>query len=115
MKHKFLPAFRGLFSDGWKDHGIRTQMILAGLAVCAAFILRLSAMEWCAGIICAGMVIAAEILNTAVEKLCDLYSEQYDERIRVIKDLAAGAVLAASIAALTVALIILAKHIGGLL
>lgn len=113
MKKKFMPAFRGLFSDGWKDRGIRTQMILAAVAVCAAFILRLDSMEWIAGLICAGMVITAEILNTAIEKLCDLYSEQYDERIRLIKDLSSGAVLAASIAALITALIILMRHIGG--
>ena len=58
------------------------------------------------------MVITAEILNTCIERVCDLYSNEFDERIRLIKDLAAGAVLVSAIAALLCSLIILFSHIG---
>jgi diacylglycerol kinase len=64
-------------------------------------------------IICIGLVITAEILNTCIEKLCDLYSTDYSNRIREIKDLAAGAVLAASLTAFITAMVILFSHIGG--
>jgi diacylglycerol kinase len=56
-----------------------------------------------------------ETLNTAVEKVCDLYSTAYNEKIQYIKDLCAGAVLLASAAALISALVILFRHLGGLL
>lgn len=111
MKEKFRPAFQGL-ADAAHDQGCRTQMILAALALCAGFILKLSAGEWVAVIICIGMVITAEILNTCIERVCDLYSNEFDERIRLIKDLAAGAVLVSAIAALLCSLIILFSHIG---
>jgi len=111
MKEKFKPAFQGL-ADAVHDQGCRTQMILAALALCAGFILKLSAGEWVAVIICIGMVITAEILNTCIERVCDLYSNEFDERIRLIKDLAAGAVLVSAIAALLCSLIILFSHIG---
>lgn len=112
MKKKFSDAFRGLFR-GMGHHAILVQYILAACAFCAAFILRLSAGEWLAVIICIGLVISAEILNTCIEKLCDLYSTDYNTKIGEIKDLAAGAVLAASVTALTVAMVILFSHIGG--
>lgn len=110
MKEKFQPAFNGLL-QGFKDAGIRTQIILACLAFAAGFVLRLSAMEWVAVIICMGLVISSEILNTCIEKVCDLYTTENDERIRVIKDLAAGAVLVSALSALTCALIILVSHL----
>ena len=111
MKEKFRPAFQGLI-DAIHEPGCRTQIILAALALCAGFILKLSAGEWVAVIICIGMVITAEILNTCIERVCDLYSNEFDERIRLIKDLAAGAVLVSAIAALLCSLIILFSHIG---
>lgn len=110
MKEKFLPAFSGL-NEALHDAGCRIQMILAVLAVCAGFVLKLSAIEWVAVCVCIGLVITAEILNTCIEKVCDLYSKKNDDRIRVIKDLAAGAVLVSSLTALVCALIILVQHI----
>ncbi len=112
MKKKFSDAFRGLFK-GMGHHAILIQYILAACAVCAAFVLRLSAGEWTAVIICIGMVISTEILNTCIEKLCDLYSTEYNTKIREIKDLAAGAVLAASITAFVTAMVVLFSNIGG--
>ena len=110
MKEKFRPAFQGL-ADAVKDEGCRAQIILALLAVCAGFVLKLSTAEWVAVIVCIGMVITAEILNTAIEKVCDLYSKENDERIRLIKDLSAGAVLVSALTALICSLVILFQHI----
>lgn len=110
MKEKFTPALNGI-RLGLRDQGIRIQLILAVLALCAAFVLRLSSGEWIAVVICIALVISTEILNTCIEKVCDLYSTETDERIGEIKDLAAGAVLAASLGALITALIILIRHL----
>lgn len=110
LKKKFLPAFAGL-ADGFRDSGIRVQYILALCAVMAGFVLKLSAGEWIAVIVCIGMVVASEMLNTCIEKLCDLYTMEEDARIKMIKDLAAGAVLVAGAASLACAIIILIRHI----
>ncbi|MCH4208053.1 MAG: diacylglycerol kinase family protein [Solobacterium sp.] len=110
LKKKFIPAFHGMKLAA-EDPSIRIQLILAALAVIVGFVLQLSSMEWIAVLICIGLVLCTEILNTAVEKLCNLYTEKTDERIRVIKDLAAGAVLSASVIALICAMVILVRHL----
>lgn len=42
-----------------------------------------------------GLMLIAEVLNTAVEALCDYIQPEYDERIKVVKDIAAGAAMIA--------------------
>ena len=110
MKEKFGPAFNGILL-GFKDPAIRLQMILAMLAMIAGFVLKLNIAEWIAVILCMGLVLSTEILNTCVEKVCDLYSKEEDERIKVIKDLAAGAVLVSAICALITAALILISRL----
>ena len=56
-------------------------------------------------------VILLEYLNSVIERLCDLYSSQYDERIKRIKDMSAAIVLIMSICAAVIAVVI----IGGML
>jgi diacylglycerol kinase len=53
-----------------------------------------------------GGVIAMELINSSIEELADLYSREHNPRIKKIKDLGAGAVLVAAIAALIVGVII---------
>ena len=112
MKKKFLPAFHGL-RLAFGERSVRIQTGCAAAALAAGIILHLNSTEWLAVILCIGLVLSAEIMNTAVEKLCDLYTDEYDERIRRIKDLAAGAVLFAAMTALAAAVLILLQHIGG--
>lgn len=109
---KFTVAFHGI-RDGLKHRSIATQFLLAFAACIAGTLMRLTALEWIMVVICIAMVITSEMLNTCVELLCDLYTMEYNERIRLIKDIAAGAVLVSSIGALVTALIILIQHIGG--
>lgn len=59
-------------------------------------------------------VLIAEILNTCIEKLCDIVQYEYDDRIKIIKDLAAGAVILSSISAIVVAIFIYPKYINAL-
>ena len=110
MISKFAAAFAGI-RKGLSHRAIVVQFILAALAAAVGFVLRLDSMEWCAVVICIAAVISAEMLNTCVEKLCDLYTDTYNETVRTIKDIAAGAVLCASLGALICALIILARRL----
>jgi len=110
IRKKIGPAFHGLV-QGMNHRSIRIQWILGALAVTAGFILRLTAGEWVAVILCIGLVVTAEYLNTAVEFLCNYLTQETDEQIGRIKDISAGGVLAASIAALAAALVILAGHL----
>ena len=56
-------------------------------------------------------VLGLEILNTCVEKICDLIQPEFDERIKIIKDIAASAVFLMSIGAVIVGLLVYSKYL----
>ena len=110
MRNKFYVSFVGLVSS-LKDRSIQIQYVLAILACIVAWMIGCNYYEWIAVLLCIGLVIVAEILNTCIEKLCDLYSTEKNEKIKYIKDLAAGGVLFASLIALTVGILIFVHHL----
>lgn len=56
-------------------------------------------------------VLGLEILNTCVEKICDIIQPEFDERIKIIKDIAASAVFLMSIGAVIVGLLVYSKYL----
>jgi len=107
---KFSYAFNGL-KFAIKEKAVMTQIILAILAIIGGIIIKLNEYEWIAFIICIAGVIALEILNSVIEKLCDLYSTEYNEKIKVIKDMAASSVLMFALGALVVCIICTLRRI----
>jgi len=107
---KFADAFNGI-KLALKDKSILTQVVLGIMAIIGGIIIKLESYEWLAFIICIGLVISLEIINSCIEKTCDLYTTEYDERIKVIKDLASGAVLVACICAFIVCLLCVIRRI----
>jgi len=86
--------------------------LVATAAVCAAgFWWRITALEWCALAGAIGLVSTAEALNTALEFYADLVSPGFHPLAGKAKDVAAGAVLAASIAAAVIGAIIFVPKI----
>ena len=73
--------------------------------------LSISATEWIACIILFGVVLMAELLNTAIETVVDIVCPHEDPRAKLAKDTAAGAVLMVSIAAAVVGGIIFAPKL----
>lgn len=102
----FANAFNGLGNFLMRDRNGRIEFCAALIAIGVGFWLRISAAEWLAVVLCIGAVITAEMLNSAIEKLCDMVHAEYHPVIKVIKDVAAGAVLFASIISVVVAFII---------
>ncbi len=80
--------------------------LAAILAVLLGFLLRIAPWEWCFLAVVIGLVLSAEMANTAIEKLCDVTEPDQNETIRVVKDVSAGMVLICAIGALTVGIII---------
>jgi len=102
----FKYAFRGIVEVLRSQHNAWIHLIAACLVVFAGFWFNVSQSEWIAIIISIGMVFSAEAFNTAIELLVDKISPHYDEVAGKVKDVAAGAVLFAAIAAATVGIII---------
>ena len=103
-------AFRCAGNGCWRlvrqEAHARIHLIAAVAVIVVGAIVGLSATEWCLVALCIGMVFMAEAFNTAIEKLADRVSKDYDPLIGAAKDVAAGAVLFISLAAAAVGLII---------
>ena len=88
------------------QHNSWIQAGIAVIAIVLGFYLDISRVEWLFIIMATGLVLMAEIINTAIETMVDLLSPEKNEKAGRIKDLAAGSVLLASIMALAVGIII---------
>lgn len=103
----FGHAWRGVRQAVATQRNLRVQLG-CGIAVLALGLwLEVSATEWALLIVCTGLVLGLECLNSALEALCDTLHPERHEDIRRCKDMAAGAVLIAAIAAAAVGLILL--------
>lgn len=96
-------ALAGLRFALQRESSFRTHLLAAAGVLGALLYTRPSAVWWAIGILAIGLVLVAELINSALETLADrLHPAQHPE-IRVAKDMAAGAVLIASVIALAVA------------
>ncbi|SDC27450.1 diacylglycerol kinase family protein [Pedobacter soli] len=102
----FKYAFHGLNLFFINDHNGRVHLFAAIIAIGLSFYLKLSALEWIAILGVISAVIVAEILNAAIEKLADVVSPAIHPKIKIVKDLAAAAVLVAAFLAVAVGAII---------
>ena len=98
-KEKFRAAFRGI-KIGVRGHSSFAVHFFAAAVVSAcAAALKCNVYEWCILLACIGMVLTAELFNSAIETLFRGLDEETKKRTWPCLDIAAGAVLLASIAA----------------
>ena len=76
------------------------------LAIILGFVLEISLYEWLAIVVCSGLVICFEALNTVLERMANFMSREIHPEIKIIKDAAAAIVLLACIFALAVGALI---------
>lgn len=94
---------------------IKIQIVAAILVIIAAIILKVSAIEMAILGLTIFLVFAFEVMNTSIEKLADLYTMEYNLKVKVIKDTAAGAVSLVALGAVVVGVIIFGPKILALL
>lgn len=99
-------AVKGAIKLITTEHSVMVQSSLAVLMIFAGFYFDISREEWMIQILAFGLVLGIESLNTAVEKVADFIHPEYHEKIGFIKDIAAGAVMFAAMAAIAVGLLI---------
>ena len=95
-------AFKGVWLLITTEHSIMVQLGIAILVTFVGWWMEISKTEWIFQILAIGLVLVAESLNTAVEKLCDFIHPEYNKKIGFIKDIAAGAVSFAAITAIII-------------
>jgi diacylglycerol kinase len=111
----FYYAFKGIFSAVKHEQNMRIHVFAIVVITVAGIFLGFSATEWAIIALTIGFVISTELMNTAIEDLVDLVSPEFDKKAGRIKDISAGAVLAAAIIATVVAVYIFGNKIFSLL
>lgn len=100
-------ALTGIFTAFKEEKNMRSHVLSALAAIIAGLIFRISAIEWLLLLLSIFLVIAFEIMNSAVENVVDLASDyHFSMRAKNAKDMAAGAVLVVSVFAVITGLII---------
>ena len=107
----FGYAWQGIRSCVGKEQNLSFHLIATVCVVAAGFGCGITRGEWTAIVICIGLVIAAELFNSAIERLVDLVSPQRHPVAGQVKDIAAGAVLVCALAAIVVGLIVFIPYL----
>jgi len=102
----FTHAFRGIRLFFLTTPNAWIHTFILAIVVLAGFFFQVSTMEWLVLLLVFGLVLVAEALNTAFEIDINLTSPEYHPFARDTKDVAAGAVLLASIISVIVGLVI---------
>ena len=101
-----IIAISGMFFLLKNEDSIKVQSLFFLLFIFLGYYFEITKNEWIIHIILIGFILTAEALNTVAEKICDFINPKYDDRIKLIKDISAGAVSFAVISSLIVLIII---------
>ena len=110
LLHSFRDAGRGLRHVFRSEQNFRIQLVVAALAALAAAYFPLRRSETVVVILLIVLVLAMELLNTAVEYCVDLLKPRLHHYVLAIKDIMAAAVLLTSLGALLIGIIIFYPH-----
>ena len=104
--HSFTYPIKGLKYAYRNEQNLAVDVGIALLVVIAGFIFKISFIEWAILFLTIGLVISCELINTAIEAVVDLVTEEYHPLAKVAKDTSAAAVFIIAIVAAIVGLII---------
>lgn len=98
----FAIGFLGIRHALGTEQNMQIHCLAAAAVIAAGFLFPLAAWEWIAVLFCIGMVISAECMNTALERLADRVFQEQDPLIKQAKDCGSAAVLVLAITSATV-------------
>jgi diacylglycerol kinase len=102
ITESFRYAVRGIMTAYREERQMKVHTAAAVLAVVFGVAADLSRAEWAILVLTIAMVITLELVNTAVERIVDMVTEEYHPLAEKAKDIAAGAVLVGAIASVIV-------------
>ncbi len=107
----FTFAWKGILTCAGHEQNITFHLIAAIIVLAAGFCFGISRTEWMVVMLCIGTVIAAELFNSAIERLVDMVSPEWEKIAGEVKDIAAGAVLITAFAAAIVGMIVFLPYV----
>ena len=109
--NSFTYPIKGLKYAYRNEQNLVFDVGVALLVVIAGFLFKVSVTEWALLALTIGMVLSLELVNTAIEAVVDLVTEEYHPLAKVAKDTSAAAVFVCAVAAVVVGLIIFVPKI----
>ena len=107
----FVYAFNGIITGIADQRNLRVLICIAAVVIAAGVYYKITSLEWCIILLCIGLVIGLELINSSIESLVDLVTMEKKPLAGKVKDIAAGAVLFASVLSSVVGLIIFGKYL----
>ncbi|WP_107038351.1 diacylglycerol kinase family protein [Brumimicrobium mesophilum] len=107
----FKHAIRGLFLMIKTERNFKIHVFALVCVLSLGFLLDITTQDWISILMVSALVISLEIINSAIEKICNLYSTDKNEKIKNIKDISAGAVLMAALVAFIVGVLVFYPYI----
>jgi diacylglycerol kinase len=106
----FQYAFKGIWYFFKEENNAKVHLLASVFVISLSSYFGLTSQEWLWIVLAIGLVWMAEAFNTAIEKLVDLVSPDFNARAGEVKDLAAGAVVFAATVALVIGIIIFKNY-----
>lgn len=107
----FRDAFRGVREAVLGERSFAIHLPMAAAVVATAAFFQVSAIEWLVLVLCITLVISAELFNSALERMAKAVTLERNVHIGAALDIAAAAVLIASIGAVICGLLIFLPHV----
>ncbi len=104
--NSFKYAFTGIVTSFKTEQNMKIHVLIMILVIIAGIVLKVSALDWIILVIMFALVISAELFNTVIETVVDMITMEKNEKAKIAKDIAAGAVLVLAIGSVIVGLII---------
>ena len=104
--NSFKYAFTGIKTSFKTEQNMKVHILIMLLVILAGIILKIDALDWIILIIMISLVISAELFNTTIETVVDMITKEKNEKAKIAKDVAAGAVLVLAIGSVIIGLII---------
>ena len=109
FRKSFLFAIQGFRTAIATERNIKVMLAVGACAIVAGLTLQLDLLSWAIVLLCCGVVIMAELMNTAVETVVDLVSPEFHPLAGRAKDIAAAAVWVLSVIVAIVGVLVFAN------
>lgn len=106
LASSFRYGFQGIAAAAAKERNVRIHIVISIFVMIAGFAFSITQYEWIAILLAIGGMIALEMLNTAIERTVDMFTQEFHPLAKQAKDIAAGAVLFFAIICVIIGLII---------
>jgi undecaprenol kinase len=111
LASSFGFGFQGIAAAASRERNVQIHIAISVVVIIAGIVCSISKFEWIAVLMAIGGMIALEMVNTAIERTVDMFTQEYHPLAKQAKDIAAGAVLFYAIICVIIGLIVFIPRI----